>query len=135
MALVDASLNRRIMQGICPVHVTLAGTVKAGDPLMYSTGWKLSDNTSGAPAVLVAGNSGISGQVITAFPMAVVELTHTASNVPTMGQQTAVIDTGFYGAPASTKQDAGYIVEIDTDSLHSRLVVFPMQVELDAKGT
>lgn len=134
MAFVDASTERRIVEGILPVEITLAGTVMTGDPLMYSTGWKLSTNTSGAEAVLIAGQAGVSGEVITAYGAAVIEFTHTLTNVPTMGELIAVADTGIYAPDAANTQDIGHIVEIDSDSLHSRGIVWPGQVAYDTAG-
>jgi len=83
MAFVDASLNRKVLEGVCPVKVTLAEAVMAGDPLKYSTGWKLATNESGKPAILIAGEDGAVGDIITAYGMAVIEFTHTLANVPT----------------------------------------------------
>jgi len=135
MALVDAGGDRRLIEGVCPVEITLAGAVQTGDPIMYSTGWKIATNTSGAPAILFAGQAGNTGDKITAYPMAIIELTHTLTNVPTMGQQIAVADDGDYDATVGANyQDIGYIVEIDSDSLHSRALVCGMIVELDAAG-
>jgi len=134
MALTDASTARRVIEGVLPVEITLAGDVSEGDPLMYSTGWKLSANTSGAEAILIAGNTGVSGDVITAYGAAVIELTHTATNVPTMGQIIAVADTGLYDDAAANTQDIGHVVEIDSDNLHSRAIVWPGQVAYDTAG-
>lgn len=135
MAFVDASTSRRVVEGMMPCKVTLAGAVSAGDPLMYSTGWKLADNTAGAPAILFAGEDGAIGDVITAYGMAIVECTHTLANVPTMGEQIAVADTGIYAPDGAGLQDVGYVVEIDADSLHSRILLCGMIVELDLAGT
>lgn len=135
MAFVDVAGDRRIVEGALPCRVTLAGSVNRGDPLMYSTGWKLSNNTSGAPAILIAGKGGNTGDVITAFGMAIVESTHTAANVPTMGALVAVQDTGIYGPAGVALQDVGYIVEIDSDNLHSRMLLIPAVTELDTAGS
>jgi len=135
MALVDASLDRRVIHGFGPVRITLAGTVQSGDPVKYDSGFKLAANTSGAPAILVAGESGVSGDIITAFVLAVVELTHTAANVPTQGQLIAVQDDGTYGPAGSGLQDIGYVVEIDSDNLHSRALVSGFVPEIDTAGT
>uniref|UniRef100_A0A6M3KMU5 Uncharacterized protein n=1 Tax=viral metagenome TaxID=1070528 RepID=A0A6M3KMU5_9ZZZZ len=134
MAFVDASTDRRIIEGILPVEVTLAGTVQTGDPLMYSSGWKLSTNTSGAEAVLIAGQAGVSGEVITAYGAAIIEFTHTAANVPTMGELIAVADSGIYAPDAANTQDIGHIVEISTGNLTSRAIVWPGQVAYDTAG-
>jgi len=135
MTFVDASTSRKVLEGVCPVKITLAGAVSAGDPLKYSTGWKLATNEAGAPAILIAGESGAIGDVITAYGMAVIEFTHTLANVPTEGEQIAVADTGIYAPDGTGLQDIGYIVNIDADSLHSRALVCGMIVELDLAGT
>ena len=135
MAFVDASTSRKVLEGVCPVKITLAGAVSAGDPLKYSAGWKLATNESGKPAVLIAGEDGAIGDVITAYGMAVIEFTHTLANVPTEGEQIAVADTGIYAPDGTGLQDIGYIVNIDADSLHSRGLVCGMIVELDLAGT
>ena len=135
MAFVDASTSRKVLEGMCPVKVTLAGAVSAGDPLKFSTGWKLATNESGKPAILIAGEDGAVGDIITAFGMAVVEFTHTLANVPTEGEQIAVADTGIYAPDGTGLQDIGYIVNIDADSLHSRGLLCGMIAELDLAGT
>lgn len=136
MALTDASAKRRILAGILPVEVLLAGTgVKEGDALMYSTGWYPAINESGAEAILIAGQAGSGGETITAYGAAVIELTHTAANVPTEGQIVALTDTNLYGSVAGGKQDIGHIVNIDSDNLKSRAIVWPGQVAYDTAGT
>jgi len=85
--------------------------------------------------VLIAGEDGAIGEVITAYGMAVIEFTHTLTNVPTEGEQIAVDDTGIYAPDGTGLQDIGYIVNIDADSLHSRGLVCGMIVELDLAGT
>ena len=135
MAFVDAGTSRKIVEGMLPIKITLAGAVVAGDPLMYSTGWKKALNTSGAPAVLIAGEDGAIGDIITAYGMAIVECAHTAANVPTMGEQIAVADTGIYAPDGAGLQDVGYVVGIASDSLHSQILVCGMIVEIDLAGT
>jgi hypothetical protein len=135
MAFVDVALGRRILDGKFPVSITLAGSVNCGDPLMYSTGWKLSDNTTGAPAILIAGDSGKTGDVIDAYGMALIECTNTSGDVPVLGQQIAVQDTGIYGPAGSGLQDIGYCMEVNADGLHSSILVCGMIVELDLPGT
>ena len=135
MAFVDAGTNRKILEGMLPMKITLASAVVAGDPIMYSTGWKKALNTSGAPAVLIAGEDGAVGDIITAYGMAIVECAHTAANKPTMGEQIAVADTGIYAPDGTGLQDIGYIVGIDSDELHSQILVCGMIVELDLPGT
>ena len=135
MAFVDTGTSRKVLEGMLPIKVTLAGAVVAGDPLMYSTGWKKAANTSGKPAVLIAGEDGASGDIITAYGMAIIECAHTAANVPTMGEQVAVADAGIYAPDNTGLQDIGYVVGIDSDELHSRILVSGMTVELDLPGT
>ena len=133
MAFVDAGTSRKIVEGSLPIKITLAGAVVAGDPIMYSTGWKKANNTTTVPAVLFAGEDGASGDIITAYGMAIVECAHTAANVPTMGEQIAVADTGIYAPDAANTQDVGYVIGIDSDELHSQILVCGI-VELDALG-
>ena len=135
MAFVDAGTNRKILEGMLPMKITLAGAVVAGDPIKYSSGWKLATNESGKPAVLIAGEPGASGDIITAYGMAIIECAHTAANKPTEGEQIAVADTGIYAPDGAGLQDIGYIVGIDTDELHSQVLVSGMIVELDLPGT
>jgi hypothetical protein len=135
MALTETATSRRIVNGSVAVQITLSGTVKAGDPIMYSSGWKLSNNTSGAPAVLFAGAYGVSGDVITAYQTATIELTHTAANKPTLGQIVAVKDDGTYGEAGAGLQDIGYIVDLDAATTHSLLQVAGFAAELDTAGT
>ena len=135
MAFVDAGTNRKILEGLLPIKITLAGAVVAGDPLMYSTGWKKANNTAGAPAVLIAGSAGASGDTITAYGMAIIECAHTAANKPTLGEQIAVADTGIYAPDGAGLQDIGYVLTTDSDELHSQLLVCGMIVELDLAGT
>lgn len=135
MAFVDAGTSRKILEGSLPMKITLAGDVVAGDPIKYSTGWKKATNESGKPAVLIAGEDGASGDVITAYGMAIAECAHTLANVPTMGEQVAVADTGIYAPDGTGLQDIGYVVGIDSDSLHSQLLLCGMIVELDLAGT
>ena len=135
MAFVDKGTSRKVLEGMLPMKITLAGAGVAGDPIMYSTGWKLADNTATVPAVLIAGEDGAIGDIITAYAMAIVECAHTAANVPTMGEQIAVADTGIYAPDGAGLQDIGYVVGIDADELHSQILVCGMIVELDLAGT
>jgi hypothetical protein len=67
--------NRVIREGVCPCKVTLAQACTVGQLLGYSSGWKLALATvaSVIEPVLVAGEPGEIGDVITAYQMAVVE--------------------------------------------------------------
>ena len=135
MALTEASAKRRVISGILPVEILLAGTgVMEGDAIMYSSGWYPAINTSGAEAILIAGQSGNGGETITAYGAAVIELSHTLANVPTDGQILALTDANLYGSVDTEKQDIGHITGIDADSLHSRAIVWPGQVAYDTAG-
>lgn len=135
MAFVDAGTSRKIIEGYLPFKITLAGAVVSGDPLMYSTGWKKALNTAGAPAVLIAGEDGASGDVITGYGVAIIECAHIVTEYPVMGEQIAVADTGIYAPDGVGLQDIGYVVGIDTDLLHSQVIVYGGVVELDLIGT
>lgn len=132
MAFTDASTDRRILNAWGDVEITLSGTVSPGDPLMYSSGWQLATNTSGAPAVLIAGQNGITGDVITAYAGAVIEITHTSTTAPTEGQLIAVADTGVYSSAGSNLQDIGYVTDAGTTK--SIAVVQGMITEIDTAG-
>jgi len=68
MAFAD-NKPRTILQGYFPVKVTLAEAVVVGDLIAYNSGWKLAGAAT-ATEVLVAGESGAIGDVITAYPAA-----------------------------------------------------------------
>lgn len=125
MAFQETATAARIVEGWCPVQITLAGTVAAGDPLMYSTGWVLATRVGTEPPLLVAGEKGKSGDVITAFPMANVTVTTTVANVATKGAVIAVVDDGSYAAAGAGMPDAGFVVSVGSDSLSAILSLFP----------
>jgi len=76
MALTDNTTGGRIiMQGICPVRIALSDTVEVGDLLgISSSTWVRALATTGGVvhARMVAGQSGVSGDVIVVYPFAVV---------------------------------------------------------------
>ena len=134
MALTEASAKRRILSSILPASVLLAGTgVMEGDAIMYSSGWYPAINSS-AQGILIAGQSGNGGETITAYGAAVIELSHAAATAPTEGQILAMTDANLYGSVAGSKQDIGHVVAVDSDSLHSRAIVWPGQVDIDTVG-
>lgn len=74
MALSDPGGNsRKIIWYDMPVPITLAGTVYAGDPIGYSGGWVQADANATIYAVLVAVESGVSTDKITAARMALID--------------------------------------------------------------
>ena len=70
MAFTDKSDGRIILAGDFPVKITLSGTVRTGDPVGYSSGWKAADGNNSIYAELVAGQHGGIGKVITCYRMA-----------------------------------------------------------------
>ena len=99
MAFADNPDGRLLLKGYLPVQLTLSGTVKTGDPVGYSSGWKQADGNNSIYAELVAGQHGSSGDKITCYRMARVGgiTTGTAGNVLYLS------DTpGGYGASAGT---------------------------------
>lgn len=77
MAFADPGQDRVIVDsgvGPYPPTVTLAGTVKRGDVLGYSSGWKRALATAGGviQGRLIALADGVSGDVIPVSPRAVV---------------------------------------------------------------
>jgi hypothetical protein len=135
MAFQETATAARIVQGWCPIKITLAGSVAAGDPLMYSTGWVLATRVATEPPLLVAGEAGASGDEITAFPMANVIVTTTATNVATKGEVVAVLDDGSYAAAASTMPDVGFVVSVGGDSLSAVLSLCPAMQIIATKRT
>ena len=69
MAFADAQDNATILHGQDEATITLAGTVKKGDALGFSSGWKRALATVGSVVQMrcVAGSDGVSGQDITAY--------------------------------------------------------------------
>ena len=113
-AFVDNTTGGRIIkEGIRPVQITLSGTVKVGDLIGYSSGWKAADMNS-SPKVypeLVAGAPGVSGDVITAFREAVIDL-GTGCTATAGDRVYADTDAGEYVGVASN--DQGYCVGVMT---------------------
>jgi len=123
--------GRRLLQGVAPVEVTLAETVYVGDPLGITSGtWVLSAHTSAEEPILIAGVGGASGDIITAYPMAIVEVITTATNKATVGEKVALSDVGAYKAAAATHPDVGFVASIGSDSLTAILFLCPMAAQL-----
>ncbi len=70
MALTEGTY-RIVKAGSQPVQITLAGNVKVGDPLGYSSGWYQADANAAIYGELIAGEDGYIGEVITAYTSAV----------------------------------------------------------------
>ena len=73
MALTEPTAGRIVKDVSLPVRITLAEACKMGDLLGYSSGWKLALATTGTAiaGVLIAGQAGAIGDVITAYREAV----------------------------------------------------------------
>jgi len=128
MAFLDTSTERVVVNGVCPVSITLAGTVYAGDPLGYSTGWKLSASATTIQPLLIAGQHGKTGDIITAYPAGVVRcLVATAA---TLGELTAVSDAGLYASAGSNTPDVGIVASITTALDYARVIACPMIAQL-----
>jgi hypothetical protein len=129
MAFADDTTGGRIIkEGVRPVKITLAGTVKVGDLLGYSSGWKAADMNS-SPKVypeLVAGGAGVSADVITAFREAVIDFGSDCT--ATAGDRVfASTDGGQYVGAASN--DQGYCVGVMTtaqEAFISPFYAFPL---------
>ena len=75
MAYADSTGGGRIIkQGLFPCEITLGEGCEVGDLLGYSSGWKRALATTGTAihAHLVAGQKGKTGDIIVAYPAAVV---------------------------------------------------------------
>jgi hypothetical protein len=72
MAFGDSG-TRTIVSGVGACRISLAVAVAVGDPIAYSSGWTPADANAAKPAMLVAGEAGGVGAIITAYVAAVVE--------------------------------------------------------------
>lgn len=74
MAYADHTTGgRTIIQGLCPVQISLSEAVEVGDLIGVSANtWKRADANADIFAELVAGHAGASGDTITAYRLAVV---------------------------------------------------------------
>ncbi len=129
MAFAETAKLNRIVTGVCPVKITLAGDVAAGDCLEYNSGWTTYTNV--AQPLLIAGQEGVSGDIITAYPLGTVVVTHTSTNTATDGNVSALEDTGLYAVAASGDPDVGFCSSVASGSLTSIHVVFPGVVGID----
>jgi hypothetical protein len=134
MAFVDTAIDRLVLEGACPVEVTLAENVNAGDPLGISSGntWVLSADAAVEHPVLIAGVNGVVGETITAFGMAVIKCTTSVANYGAVGDTVAVDDTGIYVPSGGGLPDIGFVSEVSADLLNTTIVVFPMVNQLIA---
>ena len=104
MAYADNSTGGRIIkEGHVPVKITLAEGCKVGDLLGYSSGWKraLATTPNQIDARLVAGETGNSGDVITAYGDAVISGVSGA----TAGSSVYLAEGTSYGQTTQTAPD------------------------------
>lgn len=131
MAFLETRQARTILQGVCPVDVTLAEAVHAGDCLGDSSStWVLSAHASGEQPKLIAAVDGVSGDIIPAYMMAVIRVTTTSANVATRCEKVALKDTGEYQAAGANLPDVGFVASVASDSLSAELFVCPMMAQL-----
>jgi hypothetical protein len=131
MAFLETLGARKIIKGKGAVQITLAGSVTAGDPVGYSAGWVLSADAATIQPILIAGQSGSTGQVITAYMMAEVYTVCTLANVATLGDIVGVTDAGLYAvSDASTMPEVGFVSAVGSDSLSVIMTLFPMIPQL-----
>ena len=122
---------RRLLEGIAPTEITLAGTVYVGDCLGITGGtWVLSAHTSAEEPILIAGVGGASGDIITAYPMAIVEVITTTANVGVVGAKVALTDAGAYGPAGTGLPDVGFTASVGSDSKTAILFLCPMATQL-----
>ena len=126
-----ASGSRRVIEGECPVEITLAEACHAGDCLGITGGtWVLSAHTTAEEPLLVASVDAPSGALIKAYPMASVEVTTTSGNVSTLGEIVALKDNGVYQVAAGGLPDVGFSYFVGADSLTAKVALFPAGAQL-----
>lgn len=130
MAFTETLGSRTILAGVGGVQITLSGSVYAGDPLGYNSGWVLSASASTIQPLLIAGTNGNSGDRIIAYPMAIVKVANTLANTPAAGDKVALTDGGLYAAAGAGLPDVGYVASIASDSLSSVLCLCPAAAQL-----
>jgi hypothetical protein len=123
MAFAETRSANRVVQGILPMKVTLAGDVEAGDCLGYDSGWKLSASATTIQPILIAGATAVSGAVIDAYPFAVVTVVTTSANTATAGEIVALNDSGEYVAASGGYPDVGVVA--GRGSLWADIIVCP----------
>jgi len=103
MAFTDVTLGSRVIQeGLGPMKITLSEAVKVGDMIVYNSGWVEADASTYAECsgtILIAGQPGASGDIITAYTKARISGLTTG----TAGNEIYLSDTqGDYSADAGT---------------------------------
>jgi hypothetical protein len=126
MAYTDNTTGGRvIMQGILPCTITLGESCEVGDLLGVSTGWKRALATAGSTIdpVLVAGDKGATGDIITAYPAAVIG----GISGATAGGTVYLAEAALYGETTQTApSDTGDIdTKIGMALSDTQIFVFP----------
>ena len=131
MAFLETRQSRRVLEGIAPVKVPLAEAVKAGDCLGDNSGaWVLSADAAAEQPVLVAGEDGAIGDIITAYPVALVEAVTTVANKATQGAKVALKDDGCYQAAGANLPDVGFVASVGADEKTAVLFLCPLAPQL-----
>lgn len=133
MAFAETRLDNREVRGDCGIKIVVSETgIVAGDCLGVSGGtWVLSAHTTGEQPLLIAGNAATTGDTITAYPMGIVKVVTTATNVSTVGEKVGYADTGFYEADsAGVDPDVGHVASIGSDSLSATMFLLPLGPQL-----
>ena len=109
MAVTDNTTGgRTVVQGALPVQIALSAAVKTGDliGLSSSNTWVEADAADGELARLVAANGGANGDVITAYPLAVVQ----TASLDTIGEEIGLSDTeGDIVTLGTQEQSVGFV--------------------------
>jgi hypothetical protein len=126
MAFEDVQAGAKIDEAGFPVRVTLAGTVSRGDLIGYSSGWKRALATVGSVihSRLVAGEDGVSGDVITCYQHAIVSgrFSEVAAGSPYYLAEGS--DNGkVTGTGPSTSGDVNTIIGVGLDT--TRILLWP----------
>lgn len=139
MAFTDAQASAIIYEGTAPLQVTLAGTVKKGDAVGYSSGWQRALATVGTAIQImgVAAEDGVSGDIITIF-MGPTIVGGSRFSGATLGAALYVAegtDSGEYTETAPTTTGdcntvCGYVIEEGTT--YDKILVMP---NVNAKTT
>ena len=126
-----ASGSRIVLNGECPVEITLAEACQAGDCLGIDTAtWVLSAHADAEEPLLIASVDAPSGAIIKAYPIAAVEVTTTSGNKSTLGEIVALKDDGLYQVESGGLPDVGFSYFVGSDSLTAKVAVFPMGPQL-----
>lgn len=114
MAFADDTTGGRVIEETFggPIKITLAGSASVGDLLGYSSGWKQADGDNSIYAELVAGEEGVTDDVITAWRGAKIS----GVTGGTAGNPVYLSDTagGYSGSSGTVTQMVGLMSDATT---------------------